>query len=242
MDSPKSGSTVSNLVSKSSDSPVSPQMARASALLPDLPTLPSPQHPPLVLPACRDSSTAPQKTLPTSVSLPQLQNHGSTTVDTQVINVTCISTRIFHPVPPPFSINEDGLLGRKVSYLCQRIQTRLFGNSVISNLLLGSLSLDRERTLSSYAMCSGSTVTATLVSKQPQICKSIIYLYPSAGLANATVKLTLVPSWNFSTSHPNCNKVYGPGMSITWYVAAEPNGTLVEKTNGTEVSYLHWEA
>lgn len=178
-----------------------------------------------------------------SAGLPQLQNRGSATFGPQTINVTCFSSGFHYcSVPPPFSINEDGLLGRKVSYLCQRIQTRLFGNSVISNLLLGSLSLDRERTLSSYAMCSGSTVTATLVSKQPQICKSIIYLYPSAGLANATVKLTLVPSWNFSTSHPNCNKVYGPGMSITWYVAAEPNGTLVEKTNGTEVSYLHWEA
>ena len=113
MDSPKSGSTVSNLVSKSSDSPVSPQMARASALLPDLPTLPSPQHPPFVLPACQDSSTAPQKTLPTSVSLPQLQNHGSTTVDTQVINVTCISTRIFHPVPPPSASMKMACLSRR---------------------------------------------------------------------------------------------------------------------------------
>lgn len=243
MDSPKSGSTVSNLVSKSSDSPVSPQMARASALLPDLPTLPSPQHPPLVLPACRDSSTAPQKTLPTSVSLPQLQNHGSTTVDTQVINVTCISTRIFHPVPPPFSIDEDGLLEQKVSYLCERIQTRIFGEMVISDLRFGSLSLDRERTLTSYAMCSESTVTATLEEKQPQICKSTIYLYPPVGLADVTVKLTVVPSWLFSDVHPpQNNMLYLPGGSITWKVAAEPNGTLVEKASGMEVSYLYWEA
>ena len=176
-----------------------------------------------------------------SVSLPQLQNHGSTTSGTQVINVNCISTDIFRRAPPHFSIYEDGLLGQKVSYLCERIQTRIFGNMVISDLRFGSLSLDRERTLTSYTMYSESTVTATLVTKQPQICKSTIYIYPPVGLADATVKLTLMPSWNFSDFHPEGNMVYAK-MSITWNVAAEPNGTLVEKNTGMELSYLHWEA
>jgi len=33
-----------------------------------------------------------------------------------------------------------------------------------------------------------------------------------------------------------------PAQSLTWAIAAEPNGTLVEKTTSTEVSYLYWEA
>ena len=174
-----------------------------------------------------------------SVGLPQLRNHGSATFGPQSINVTCGSAASYISTPPPFSINEDGLLEREVSYLCERIQTRLFGNSVISGLRLGSLPLDRERTLSSYAMCSGSTVTANIVTKRSHICKSIIYLYPPVSLADATVKLTVVPSWVFSDAHPKGYRGYGQEI---WNVAAEPNGTLVEKNTGTEISYLHWEA
>jgi len=33
-----------------------------------------------------------------------------------------------------------------------------------------------------------------------------------------------------------------PSQSVTWAVAAEPDGTLVNKSTGTEVSYLYWEA
>jgi len=31
-------------------------------------------------------------------------------------------------------------------------------------------------------------------------------------------------------------------QALTWAIAAEPSGTLVDKTTGTEVSYLFWEA
>lgn len=182
-----------------------------------------------------------------SVCLPLLQNHGGATFGPQAINVTCTSKSVMDPTPPPFSINEDGLLGRKVSYLYERIQTRVFGNVVISGLQLGSLSLDRERTLSSYNMCSGSTVTATLVAKKRQIYNPTIYLYPPVSLADISVKLTLVPAchWGlgFSAVHPPQGmSLFSLGRSFTWKVAAEPNGTLVEKTTGMEVSYLHWEA
>jgi hypothetical protein len=144
--------------------------------------------------------------------------------------------------PPPFSINEDGLLGQKVSYLYERIRTRIFGDLVIKDLKIGSLSLDKERSLSSYAMHSGSTVTATLTMKQVPVCKPVLYLYPPSSVADVTVKLTLVPSWNFSAVYPSQQIYLGARKVQTWNVSAEPNGTLVDKATGVEVSYLYWEA
>ena len=81
-------------------------------------------------------------------------------------------------------------------------------------------------------MCSESTVIATLETKQSQICKSTIYLYPRVGLGNVNVKLTIVPSWIFSDVHPQGDMNYLPRESITWEVAAEPNGTLWRRLTG----------
>lgn len=238
----------SRTICKSSDSLALPQKARPSQGAldwhPNLPTSSSPhqQRPPLNnLQACQASSNSLQQTLPLPVGLPRLQNHGSATFGPQTINVIFISQSIFQSAPPPFSINEDGLLGQKVSYLSRRIQTRVFGNLVISNLRIASLSLDKERTLSSYAMYSGSTVTAILAMKQLLVCQPVIYLYPPSSLADVTVELDLVPSWLFSAVHPSQGNAYSLRKQC-WKVAAEPNGTLVDKTTGMEVSYLYWKA
>ncbi|KAH9018121.1 hypothetical protein EDB84DRAFT_1276321, partial [Lactarius hengduanensis] len=77
--------------------------------------------------------------------------------------------------------------------------------------------------------------------------KPVIYLYPPSNLADVTVDLALAPSWRFSAVHPPPQTTVPPGephtaQSLTWTVAAEPNGTLVDKTSGMEVSYLYWEA
>ncbi|KAH8986746.1 hypothetical protein EDB92DRAFT_1801755 [Lactarius akahatsu] len=77
--------------------------------------------------------------------------------------------------------------------------------------------------------------------------KPVIYLYPPSSLADVTVDLALAPSWRFSAVHPPPRTTVPPGephtaQSLTWMVAAEPNGTLVDKTSGIEVSYLYWEA
>jgi hypothetical protein len=188
---------------------------------------------------------APQKSLSLPVGLPRLQNHGSTaTTSSQTIKVKFISQSFTHPAPPPFSINEDGLLGQKVSHLYKRIGTRIFDDVVIKDLQIECLSLDKERSLSSYAMHSGSTVTAILTMKRRPVWKPVIYLYPPSSLADVTVKLTLVPSWFFSAAHPSQRKMlYLGGHRVqSWNVAAEPNGTLVDKATGMEVSYLYWEA
>ena len=77
--------------------------------------------------------------------------------------------------------------------------------------------------------------------------KPVIYLYPPSSLPDVTIELQLTSSWHFSAVYPlpqTAIPSYGPQptQSLTWAIAAEPNGTLVEKTTSTEVSYLYWEA
>ncbi|KAF8264819.1 hypothetical protein EI94DRAFT_1737589 [Lactarius quietus] len=86
------------------------------------------------------------------------------------------------------------------------------------------------------------------VQRLRRVCrKPVIYLYPQSSLANVTVELTLTSSWRLSAVHPPPQTIVPPGeprtaQSLIWAVAAEPNGTLVDKTCGIEVSYLYWEA
>lgn len=79
--------------------------------------------------------------------------------------------------------------------------------------------------------------------------KPIIYLYPPSSLTDITVELSLTSSWHFSAVYPPPLSALPPGehqtttaQSLTWAVAAEPSGALIEKATGTEVSYLYWEA
>jgi len=77
--------------------------------------------------------------------------------------------------------------------------------------------------------------------------KPVIYLYPPSSLPDVTVELLLTSTWSFSavypppqTSIPSTERQ--TPQSLTWAIAAEPSGTLVDKTTGAEVSYLYWEA
>ena len=77
--------------------------------------------------------------------------------------------------------------------------------------------------------------------------KFIIYLYPPSSLPDVTVELLLTPTWSFSAVYQPPQTVTPSGehqaaQSLIWAIAAEPCGTLVDKTSGTEVSCLYWEA
>ncbi|KAI9442945.1 hypothetical protein H4582DRAFT_1921437 [Lactarius indigo] len=149
--------------------------------------------------------------------------------------------------PSSFVINEPALLGKKVSYLFGLIEAKIGYSVSISELLFGNSCLDNERTLSSYGIASGDTITVTLEVDQLLGKKPVIYLYPPYSLTDVTVELSLASSWRFSAVHPAPQTTIPPGephtaQCVTWMVAAEPNGTLVDKTTGIEVSYLYWEA
>ena len=77
--------------------------------------------------------------------------------------------------------------------------------------------------------------------------KPVIYLYPPSSLPDVTVELLLTTTWSFSVVYPPPQTSIPSGeckaaQALTWAIAAEPNGMLVDKTTGTEVSYLYWEA
>lgn len=78
--------------------------------------------------------------------------------------------------------------------------------------------------------------------------KPVIYLYPPDYLPDVTVQLNLTPSWSFSAVYPSAQSTIQSGegatdaQSLTWAVQAEADGRLREKTTGTEVTYLYWEA
>ena len=78
--------------------------------------------------------------------------------------------------------------------------------------------------------------------------KPVIYLYPPSRLSDVTVELLLTSSWSFSVIYPlpktaiSSGEKQIAGQSLTWTVEAEPDGRLVDKTSGVEVTYLYWEA
>jgi hypothetical protein len=142
------------------------------------------------------------------------------------------------------TVSEPGLLGKKVSRLYELIDPEIGYSASNSKVSFGSLSLNNEWTFSDYGIVSGNTIQLNLEMK---IAKPVIYLLPPSSLADVTVELALASSWRFSAVHPPPRTTVPPGephtaQALTWTVAAEPDGTLVDKTSGMEVSYLYWEA
>ena len=82
------------------------------------------------------------------------------------------------------------------------------------------------------------------VSRPVNVRKPVVYLYPPRALQHATVSVSLVPQWSFAHTYPHVEpKPAEDGrQEITWAVSAEPDGTLVEKDTGLQLTYLFWEA
>ena len=155
---------------------------------------------------------------------------------------------------PHVSISEPGLLAKKISDIHETIDTKTGFSSANSRLTFGGQTLEPGQTLASYKISSGDAIMVMPVTAPAPapatgltLRKPVIYLYPPSSLSQVTVQLSLTPSWSFSAVYPLPQPViphddHQPAQSITWTVAAEPDGTLVDETTGTEVSYLYWEA
>jgi hypothetical protein len=145
------------------------------------------------------------------------------------------------------TVSEPGLLGKKVSRLYELMAPEVGYSASNSKLYFGSSSLNNEWTISDYGIVSGDTIQLNPQMRATTVRKPVIYLYPPSSLADVTVELALASSWRFSAVHPPPRTTVPPGephtaQALTWTVAAEPDGTLVDKTSGMEVSYLYWEA
>ncbi|KAJ7253391.1 ubiquitin family protein [Mycena haematopus] len=73
--------------------------------------------------------------------------------------------------------------------------------------------------------------------------KPIIYLF-SPTVIEATVKLSLVPTWSFSSVYPivPVETSESGGDVVQWNVRTHMDGNLTELGTGLEISYLFWEA
>jgi len=142
-------------------------------------------------------------------------------------------------------ISEAGLLGKPVSYLSQVIESKTGVPPPQSSLVWkGRLLGVSSRALADYGIASGDSILLLLKLRGG---KPVIYLFPPSSLPNVTTELLLTPSWHFSAVYPSPQTTVPFGKNehsqcVTWAVAAEPGGTLFNKSTGTEVSYLYWEA
>jgi len=74
-----------------------------------------------------------------------------------------------------------------------------------------------------------------------EVRKPVIYLFPPQPTA-FSVRLSLVPEWEFSAVYPVAPFETGPkgGQNVEWRGEAAPDGVLTSE-NGLQVSYLFWE-
>ncbi|VDB94114.1 unnamed protein product [Peniophora sp. CBMAI 1063] len=106
-------------------------------------------------------------------------------------------------------------------------------------------SLPETDTLEDHAIGDGTTIYLVL---QLRGGKPVIYLNPPARSSNvhASVDLNLHKSWYLSAIWPvplsSRREGTSYGRRVLWNVSASPDGTLVDKDSGMNVSYLYWEA
>jgi len=157
------------------------------------------------------------------------------------------------PTSDPLEIGEAGPLRKKFSRLREVVGAKI--GDALSNFGLNprGANLDDDLTLTDYDAAAGNSITvapaAVTTPRHLQAApkKPVIYLYPPSSIPNVTVDLHLTSCWQFSAVYPSPQTTISLGehstaQSLTWAVAAEPDGTLVEKTTGVEISYLYWEA
>ncbi|KAI9453249.1 hypothetical protein BJY52DRAFT_1189714 [Lactarius psammicola] len=204
--------------------PVSPEMRLPGTLTP--PSLSSPLPPRPAPQPLRQARPSLFRLPPTRRRSPPVQSESQQSSDVlQAINISFPA--YLRPAPASFDVSEPGLLGKKVSRLYELIDPKVGYSESNSKLIFGNSYLNNERTFSDYGIVSGDTI---LLNPDSRPRKPVIYLYPPSSLADVTVELALASSWRFFR---------GPPSAADY---TEPDGTLVDKTSGMEVSYLYWEA
>jgi hypothetical protein len=106
---------------------------------------------------------------------------------------------------------------------------------------MGDRRVAGDSTPKEFGMSSGDIIEAHLEQKGG---KPVIYLNSPTDI-DATVRLSLVPSWKLSAHYPIV-PVEESGdnscQTIAWKVSTRSDGTLREHTTGLDVAYLFWEA
>lgn len=104
--------------------------------------------------------------------------------------------------------------------------------------LIDGSRVSREQTLMSTEIENGEEI---IVLTERLGGKPVIYLH-SPNEITASVKLSLIPEWDFSVIYPSVPIKQHRGQHIEWTVRTQTDGSLVETNTGTDVTYLFWEA
>ncbi|KAI0310074.1 hypothetical protein OF83DRAFT_917441 [Amylostereum chailletii] len=96
----------------------------------------------------------------------------------------------------------------------------------------------------SYSHCEPAY--GVIVRRKPafRARKPVVYLFPPQTMHGVNVTLELSRAWSFFVVYPPAVDIPTEDghQAIRWTVDAHPDGTLVDKTSGLELSYLFWEA
>lgn len=101
--------------------------------------------------------------------------------------------------------------------------------------------IDPSLTLEQSGFTGGEDVYCV---KLPLGRKPVIYLLSPEAI-EASVTLSLIPEWRFSSIYPIVpihRSTHGSKEEITWRLQVHPSGELTELITGLNVAYLFWEA
>ncbi|KAL0065479.1 hypothetical protein AAF712_007543 [Marasmius tenuissimus] len=138
-------------------------------------------------------------------------------------------------------------LNQNIRRLKPAILERIFGplhtiDPSDYNLVYNGWRLDDRETIMSLGVEAGDCFDLYQVQRGG---KPVIYLF-SPQTIEAKISLSLVPQWEFSVLYPvvPVKRIVGSQVhqEIEWTVETRPDGSMVEKVTGLEVSYLFWEA
>ncbi|KAH9944995.1 ubiquitin-domain-containing protein [Epithele typhae] len=111
-------------------------------------------------------------------------------------------------------------------------------------LTFKQMTLKPANTLRSYTIQNGDTVHMRVL--QPRrLRKPVIYIFPPTFMPLVDVSVVLAPQWRFTHIYPLADTKVSADTGkqcVAWSVSAQPDGTLLERSSGLELSYLFWEA
>jgi hypothetical protein len=101
--------------------------------------------------------------------------------------------------------------------------------------------IDSSLTLEQSGFTGGEDVYCITL---PKARKPVIYLLSPEAI-EASVTLSLIPGWRFSSIYPIVpihRSTHGSKEELTWRLQVHPGGELTELITGLNVAYLFWEA